>query len=197
MRSVERNRADRVTAGTVVIVVHAALAWMLAKSPVAPPSRAVADAAIDVVWIPARAPVRRAAMHAGVNARPRVAALPPRPERARHANTVSATVADPAVPSRPLTAVYIAQAELPVEPPGTHDADAFADRRARLPGREARAFRMAPSLSPAERLAAFGRMFGGGDDPCRSARDSINDLSQVGDSGELQQALDYEKRHCR
>lgn len=75
--------------------------------------------------------------------------------------------------------------------------DPFAHRTARLPGRSASTFNMRASLSPAERVAMIGKVFGGGDDPCRSMSDSISELSQAGDSRELQQALDYEKRFCR
>ena len=194
-----KYRIDRILAWTMVLVVHALLGWMLLSLPA--PSRIpdAADSALDIVWIaaPRAAPPRPQAPA------PMARRALPREARAAKSDSHPAQtlVVDEPAPPAPssMSAVFLRQATAMAaqESPGSFRADPLAHRAARLPGREANRFRMQGSRSPAERLALIGKLFGGVDDPCRSARDSINELSQEGDSRVLQDVLDYEQRFCR
>jgi len=194
-------RGDRIAAWTAVFIVHMLLGWLLTRLPAPARDGAKMDSALDLVWIaapratPATAHPRARSASSGPPAK---TSHPTPARRVRSAIPPALTVNEPAT-THPLSAVFIQQAveRAAREPSGTFQPDPFANRTARLPGRAANTFRMRPSLSPAERLAQLGKLFGGGDDPCRSARDSINELSQAGDSRDLQNALDYEKRFCR
>ena len=78
-------------------------------------------------------------------------------------------------------------------------ADPLTDRHARLPGEGDGRFRMRPPTTVASVVNGIGRMFGGRDpdEPCRENRRNIGDLALDGDSAELRQQLDYERRLCR
>lgn len=186
-------RWERVVAWVVVAIVHVASALLLLRVPAPHRQAPAAERALDVVWVPRRS---------SRDTPQRIASTPQR-ERSRRARPPQQSVAPDAAPvqreaAKPMSAVLLGQVRLPGsgEIPALA-ADPFAYRAVRLPGRDARTFRMRPPPSLAERVAAVGRMFGGGDDPCRSVRDSINELSQAGDSRVLRDALDYEQRHCR
>ena len=190
---------ERIVAWTVVVAVHAVLAMLLLRSPAPIRPGIVEETALEVVWVPAvrpQSPRTRAMASPGPERSRAARKFPvgmPTPEPEAEAEAMQDTGA------KPLSAIFLAQARLPASDAAEQATagDPFANRGARLPGREAHTFRMRPPPSLAERVAAVGRMFGGGDDPCRSARDSINALSQAGDSRALQDALDYEKRFCR
>jgi len=203
MRKTGKPRGDRIAAWTAVFVVHALWGWTLMRLPAPAPSRdaTTKDAALDLVWVAAPRP-RPSTAHerarSATSSRPAVSFQSVPAERESSAPLPIEEVREPAA-AQPLSAIFIRQAvELAArKPPGSLQVDPFANRTARLPGRAANRFRMRSSLSPAERLAQVGKLFGGNDDPCRSNRDSINELSQAGDSRDLQNALDYEKRFCR
>lgn len=187
---------ERIVAWTAVAAVHVALVALLLQVPSPLKHDGVAENALEIVWIPAAHPRARQVQQART-VRP-VQELPPAPEAPPATMPVFEPEAVGDAGSKPLSAIFIEQARLPApEADRPLAPDPFADRVVRLPGRNARTFRMRPPPSLAERAAAVGRMLGGGDDPCRSARDSINELSQAGDSSELRDVLDYEKRHCR
>ena len=187
---------ERILAWTAVAAVHVVLAALLLQVPSPLKHDDAAETALEIVWIPAPHPQARQVRQTRTaqrvqERRPAPTALPAT-VRVFELETES----DPG--SKSLSAVFIEQARLPApEADRPLASDPFADRVVRLPGRDARTFRMRPPPSLAARVAAVGRMFGGGDDPCRSARDSINELSQAGDSRALRDVLDYEKRHCR
>lgn len=194
-------RGDRIAAWTVVCIAHSVLGWMLMRPPAPPRSEATAESALDLVWVgaaPVPDPPRVTARQTMPAASARSAADSVRPAPEGAAATQARAEATPSV-AQSMSAVFIQQAgEMAARQPlGSGQRDPFADRVVRLPGREASVFRMRSSPSPAERLAQLGKLFGGNDDPCRSARDSINELSQAGDSRDLRNALDYEKRFCR
>jgi hypothetical protein len=200
MEKAGKPRGDRIAAWTVVFIAHALLGWALTRLPAPTRDAMTTDSALDLVWVavprvvPSASQARARSAASGLPASPS-RSLPVRPEPSppstHEANEPAAT--------QPLSAVFIQQAlERAVrEPPGSPRADPFANRIARLPGRAANTFRMRPPPSLAERVAQVGKLFGGGDDPCRSVSKSINELSQAGDSRDLQDALDYEKRFCR
>lgn len=199
----ERIRYERMAAWTVVALIHAVLAWLITRLPV-PELREREEAAstTDVFWI----------------ARPRVASpkresILPAPMRQRARNTATRIVSDTqvivpnpdetnvALETSPPVATFPGET-MPTgeEASGSFRRDPLANRTVQLPGREAYTFRMRPPPSLASRVAKIGKLFGGKDyetNPCRSVRDSINELSQAGDSRVLQNALDYEKRFCR
>ena len=202
MRQTGKLRGERIAAWTVVLIVHALFGVMLLRLPVPVRDARTMGSPLDLVWIAAP---------------PRASSKPQQPAHARavvihrsKAGSRTAPLHDPSAPPAPvevrevaaarsLSAVFVQQAvEAAVrQPPGAFEPDPLGNRRARLPGRAANTFRMRPAPSLAERVAMVGKLFGGTDDPCRSARDSINALSQAGDSRELQYALDYEQRFCR
>lgn len=195
-----KPRGERVAAWMVVLIVHAVLGWMLLRLPTPVRKATASDSALDLVWIAApRSPSptqRRSARAESASRSPRISRVTPLQREPAPSTVPQAN--EPAA-AQPLSADFIHRAvESAVrEPPGTFNADPFANRATRLPGRAANTFRMRTPPTLAERVAMVGKLFGGGDDPCRSARDSINELSQAGDSRELQNALDYEKRFCR
>jgi len=201
MRKTGKPRGDRIVAWTAVFIVHALLGWTLMRLPASPRDATTKDSALDLVWVAAlrsqpSTPHERA--RSATSSRPATMfSASPSPREASAPAPIRA--AREPMTAQPLSAVFIRQAvELAArEPPGSFQVDPFANRTARLPGRDANRFRMRSSLSPAERLAQVGKLFGGNDDPCRSNRDSINELSQAGDSRDLHNALDYEKRFCR
>lgn len=187
---------DHVLAWTAVALFHAVLFVLLLQLRPPLPERTAGDSTLEVLWIaaprrspqPVRAPVAPARP-----SRPRAGAVP----RPPGAPALAADAPDDAVaPATPPSVVFAEQVRLP-EPAFPAARDPFANRSVRLPGRDARTFRMRPPPSLADRMAGVARAFGGGDDPCRSNRDSIDALSQAGDSRALQHALAYERRHCR
>ena len=101
-----------------------------------------------------------------------------------------------------MSAIYLMQAreQANANAAATASADPFADRDARLPGVAGGRFRMKPPpAGVAGVVATIGRMFGGEDAgaPCRENRRNIGELAAAGDSAELQQQLDFERRLCR
>lgn len=202
MRKTGKPRGERIAAWTVVFIVHALLGWTLLQLPASTRGATPTDSALDLVWV--AAPPQ--SVSSTPQARVRSVTADPRAMASR------ATPAQPSAPptheanepaaTQPLSAVFIRQAieQAARDAPGAIQADPFANRTARLPGRAANRFRMRPPPSLAERVAAVGKLFGGADyetDPCRSVSKSINELSQAGDSRVLQDALDYERRYCR
>lgn len=203
MRKTGKPRGERIAAWTAVFIVHALLAWTLMQLPAPLRDATTKDSALDLVWVAAPQPrPRPSAAREGVRSatfsRP-AATFRVTPSHRESSPPAPIRAAQEPMTTQPLSAVFIRQAvERAVrQPPGSFQVDPFANRTARLPGRAANRFRMRSTLSPAERLALVGKLFGGNDDPCRSNRDSINELSQAGDSRDLQNALDYEKRFCR
>lgn len=209
MRKTGKCRTDRIVAWTAVFVVHVVVGWALIELPVPLDRKMASDPALDLVWIAAprvaQLPARdRAPAHAArpiETRRALSAAHAASPDEPLPAAAPPANEASSSTPTESMSAVFIRQAAARAAQGDASDkgfhADPFANRTARLPGREARTFRMRPPPSLAERVARVGTLFGGGDDPCRSMRDSINELSQAGDSRVLRDALDYEKRYCR
>ncbi|GAB3345195.1 hypothetical protein [Lysobacter tyrosinilyticus] len=202
MRKTGRIRGERIAAWTVVLIVHVMLGWTLLRFPVPMREARSMDSALDVVLV-AALPRVLAKTQEQANApsiAPRRSRVASRSTSLQSASATSALGGAPeATTTRPLSADSVQQAieTAARQAPGSLQTDPFAHRAARLPGHVANTFRMRPPPSLAERVALVGKLFGGTDDPCRSARDSINELAQAGDSRELQYALDYEKRFCR
>lgn len=196
-------RRDRVIACLAVLVAHVAMGWALLRlDPHSPAADAEDQETITVEFI----------------ARPRAAPSPtqaPSPTtRARHRRhtsqqptTTSRDLADRVEPtqpagSRPLSAVMLGQVRQCAEENDTqHEPpDPFADRQARLPAADNGRFRMREPTSIASVVEKIGDLFyppGEGRNPCPDNRERIAGLLTQGDSRELQDAGEFERRYCR
>lgn len=193
---------DGVIAVTITVVVQAGLAWLLARA-MQPPPRVTAstETMTEVMWLPravvspppatdAMPPPRGTAQR---GSRPQVGA----PSTLRGAEAEHGAVVES---SRPMAAVYLMQARQNAQAGATGGHDPLADRQVRLPGEGEQRFRMRPPPGGvAAVVSKVGRLFGAEDAaaPCRETSRNINDLALDGDSAQLQQQIDRERRLCR
>lgn len=195
-------------AAAVALAINALALWALSavirQGRLAEP----AGSPLQVVWItrPSAQSMPSATQSGEVPAqpqamrRPRTPPIPPPGAVAAPPALQASTAAEPKG-ARTLSAVYLAQArqqaQAAAEPFSTPDP--LADRAVQLPGRTAGTFRMREPMSPARAVAIVGLLFGANDpkEPCRSNRARIADLGTAGESGRLQQELDFERRWCR
>jgi hypothetical protein len=79
--------------------------------------------------------------------------------------------------------------------------DPFATRPKQLLVPGSGRFRMRPTRSPKDLVAAVGGYLlaprGYDADPCPRNRENIGNMMVGGDSASLQQEIDFERRHCR
>lgn len=201
MDCTQGSRWDAVLAAAVAVTGTAGLIWGLAKAmrPIVPASADEPARPIQIVWLPREAPQVPRVGTAPARAPDRIAhgRAAPRPQVASASTTAAPSTATPG-PSRAMSAVYVMQARDPLReaPPAAYP---FANRNVRLPGEGSERFRMREPTSAASVVAGIGRMFGARDpdEPCREHRRNIGDLALDGDSRELQQQLEYERRYCR
>ena len=193
---------DAVFAAAVTVLAQAALLWLLARAMQPPPvTRSTEGTAIQVTWLPRAVPRTSPVATAPTNTRPAAATVAPSTRRPPPPPD-AAVDADPTAESpRPMAAVYLLQARQNAQASDTTTAsDPLADRRVRLPGEGGQRFRMRPPPGGgAAVVSKAGRLFGAEDAgaPCRETSRNINDLALDGDSAQLQQQIDRERRLCR
>ena len=192
---------DAGIACVVVLAWHLMLGWVLLRQWRIEPSR-TGDDAIRVVFIQRQIvpPMLRASTP-----------VPPTNRRAARRVPPVATTSPPAaealpdrVPPQSMSAMFLDQAsaearrQAPIDF-GAHDP--FAIRPKQLPTPGAGRFRMRPTRSPKDLVAAIGGYLlaprGYDADPCPRNRENIGNLMAGGDSASLQQEMEFERRHCR
>jgi hypothetical protein len=193
---------DRSIAGGAALAWHVLIGWYLIQ--VAPLQvAAVEETALQVIYIPVRAPSRPHPVVGAVRSRRAVAA----PAVVRHALAVVATASPtlaPLVDGKPLAGTFLDQAHAwaqreagqNIPPP-----DPFASRQPHLPGERDGRFRVQRQRSPSDLVAAVGGYLfappGYQADPCPRNGTNIGNLMAGQDAKALQQELDFERRHCR
>ncbi len=201
MDCTQGSRWDAVLAAAVAVASTTGLIWGLSKAmrPIWPTLAEEPARPIQVVWLPREEPQVPRVETAPARTRARVArdTPSPRPSVASPSTSSTATTAAPE-PTRALSAVYVMQGRDALKDAAA-PPDPFANRSVRLPGEGSERFRMRKPTSAASVVAGIGRMFGARDpdEPCREHRRNIGDLALDGDSRELQQQLEYERRYCR
>ena len=185
----------------VVLAWHLMLGWVLLRQSRMEPSRA-GDDAIRVVFIRPRVAAPMTRLSPPVPRHPRVVRRTP-PVATTSASEAK-TLPDALPPRQSLSAVFLDQvsAEARRQVPIDFGArDPFADRPKQLPTASAGRFRMRPTHSPKDLVAAVGGYLlaprGYDADPCPRNRENIGNLMAGGDSAALRQEIDFERRHCR
>ena len=191
---------DASIACAVVLAWHLVLGWVLLRQSRIAPALADGDA-IQVVFIEPRVapPIPRIATPAPRHPRmvrrtPPVAAMPP----------PAAKASRDALAPQSMSAMFLDQARAEARRQASIDfgaRDPFAARPSRLPTPAAGRFRMRPTRSPKDLVAAVGGYLlaprGYDADPCPRNRENIGNLMAAGDRAALRQEVEFERRHCR
>jgi hypothetical protein len=191
---------DAGIACVVVLAWHLMLGGVLLRQLRIEPARA-GDDAIQVVFIEPRVAVPIPRMATPALRHPRmVRRTPPVATMAR----LGAQASRDALPPQSMSAMFLDQAgaEARQQAPIDFSArDPFAARPSRLPMPAAGRFRMRPTRSPKDLVAAVGGYLlaprGYDADPCPRNRENIGNLMAAGDSAALRQEVEFERRHCR
>ena len=192
---------DAGLACAVVLAWHQVLGGVLLRQLRIEPSHAKDDA-IQVVFIE---PHVELPMHGVSIPAPRAPrALRRTPQVATTHLPAAKALPDVSSPRQSLSAVFLdqARAEARLQAPidfGTRDP--FAARPKQLPAAGVGRFRMRPTRSPKDLVAAVGGYLlaprGYDADPCPRNRENIGNLMAAGDSAALRQEVEFERRHCR
>lgn len=194
---------DAGSACAMVLAWHLLLGWVLLRESRVDPSRA-GDDAIRVVFIQDRVQPPTPESNPAAAA-PRDVRRATRPtSRDPSTRPLPAATLPDAPPSQSMSATLLDQAEAEAKrqmPIGFGARDPFATRPQQVPLAGAGRFRMRPTRSPRDLVAAVGGYLfaprGYDADPCPRNRENIGNLMAAGESAALREEVEFERRHCR
>lgn len=202
MRTRRRLDHEQLAVCCLVVVVHAAVLWLLTRQ--ADPHTSRDTSALQVHWIERPriiVPEPDADPPAPTAARERASILPPRAEPTRPADERASEPASREASEQPATLSIVvleqarrwAEAQAPI---GDFSRDPLAGRQYLVAGIKADRFRMREAITAAQVVRGIGTLFGGPaytTDPCPRVRENLANLG----TGSEHALVDEEVRRLR